>query len=142
MNAIRIVNPARAMAFFQDKIDFTTGPLEVDRIIKSPDIHATIVDVREAEDFVRGHVPGAINLPKGTWESATELSKDTANIVYCYSQTCHLAANACVKFAERGFPVMEMDGGFEDWKEHDLEIEHATPNRLRRSADRLLHRRH
>jgi len=46
------------------------------------------------------------------------------NVVYCYSAVCHLAARACISFASRGFPVMEMDGGFEAWKEYyenDLE---------------------
>ena len=42
---------------------------------------------------------------------------------FCYSQVCHLAATAAVEFAGKGYSVMEMEGGFEAWKEHDLEIE-------------------
>ena len=30
---------------------------------------------------------------------------------------------AAVEFAAKGYSVMEMDGGFEVWKEEDLEIE-------------------
>jgi rhodanese-related sulfurtransferase len=51
------------------------------------------------------------------------LSKDKLNILYCYSEVCHLAAKAATKFAQAGYPVMEMDGGWEAWKEHDLPIE-------------------
>lgn len=138
---LRIVDPIRAKAFFQDKIDFTTDPIEVDRLIKSPENHVVLVDVRQPEDFAKGHLPGALNLPKGSWENPTGLNKDATNIVYCYSQTCHLAATACVQFAAQGFPVMEMDGGFEAWREHDLDIEHEPANRLRKTTDRLLHRR-
>jgi rhodanese-related sulfurtransferase len=81
------------------------------------------VDVREAEDFKKGHVPGALNLPKTEWESMSCLRKDSMNIIYCYTQQCHLAAKAALQFAEAGYQVMEMDGGFEAWKDNDLPIE-------------------
>ena len=35
---------------------------------------------------------------------------------------CRLAAR---KFAGMGYPVMELEGGFDEWKGHDLEIEIA-----------------
>jgi rhodanese-related sulfurtransferase len=118
---MKVQDPQKAKAYFEDKVAFTTGPVELERQLKSGDV--TIVDVREAEDYQKGHIPGAISLPHGTWENATNLSKDKTNVVYCYSQQCHLAANASVVFAGKGFPVMELEGGFETWREHDLEIE-------------------
>src|SRR3954453_8901536 len=128
----QIHDPAKAKAYFEDKLEFTTGPVELDRMIKSGENNLTIVDVREAEDFAKGHIPGAINLPKGTWEKAEGLSKDKTNIVYCYTMVCHLAANACVAFASQGYPVMELEGGFEVWKEHDLDITQEEVNRLKK----------
>ena len=133
----KLVDPLKAKAFFEDKVNFSTGPVELSQIIHSGDNHITIVDVRAAEDYEKGHIPGAINLPKGAWENAQGLSKEKTNIVYCYSHVCHLGAKACVEFAGQGFPVMEMDGGFEAWKEHDLEIEHQHPNRLNKMGERL-----
>ena len=127
----QIQDPARARAYFEQKIAFTTGPVELDHLIKSHDNHLTIVDVREAEDFAKGHIPGAINVPKGTWENPTGLSKARTNVVYCYSQVCHLAANACVAFAGKGFPVMELEGGFDTWKKYELDIEHEPVNRMK-----------
>jgi hypothetical protein len=38
--------------------------------------------------------------------------KDKLNVLYCYSGVCHLATSAAVEFAEKGYPVMEMEGGF------------------------------
>ncbi len=137
----RIHDPARARAYFEEKMAFTTGPVELDRVIRSGD-NITIVDVREAEDFAKGHIPGAINLPHGTWENPTGLSKDKTNVVYCYSQVCHLAASACVVFAGKGFPVMELEGGFKTWEQHDLYIDREATNRLKKASDRLFHRRH
>lgn len=114
-------DPQKARAYFESKLAFTTGPVELSHMQQSRS--ATVVDVRQAEDFAKGHVPGAINLPQGTWDNTSRLSKDKTNVVYCYSQQCHLAAKACLAFASKGFPVMEMEGGFEAWKDHELEVE-------------------
>jgi len=113
---------ARARAFFEQKVAFTTGPMEVDSAIKAHE-NINIVDVRAAEDYTKGHVPGAINLPKESWQNPEGLQKDRTNIVYCYTQQCHLAAQAAVQFAGQGYPVMELEGGFEAWQENDLETE-------------------
>lgn len=126
---------ARAKAFFEQKVAFTTGPVELDRAIKSHD-NIVVVDVREAEDYAKAHIPGAINLPKGTWDDPQGLQKDRTNVVYCYTQQCHLAANACVAFAGQGYPVMELDGGFETWREHELETESGPGNRVERAFSR------
>jgi rhodanese-related sulfurtransferase len=81
--------------------------------------------VREAKDFKKGHVPGAISLPQEQWSTRAGLRRDTMNIIYCYAQNCHLGANAAMQFAAKGYSVMEMDGGFESWKEQGLQITKA-----------------
>jgi rhodanese-related sulfurtransferase len=134
-------DPAKARAYFEDKLAFTTGPVELNRMLKSNE-DITVVDVREAEDFAKGHIPGAINLPKGSWDNPTGLSKDKTSVVYCYTQVCHLAATAAAAFASQGFPVMELEGGFETWKEYDLDIEREDVNRLKKAGERLFHRKH
>src|SRR5215469_495286 len=118
-------DPARARAFFEQKVAFTTGPVETDHAIKAHE-NIVIVDVREAEDYEKAHVPGAINLPRGSWENPEGMQKNRTNIVYCYTQQCHLAAYACVAFSKQGYPVMELDGGFEAWKENELETEKGS----------------
>ncbi|PWU13143.1 MAG: rhodanese [Verrucomicrobia bacterium] len=137
----RIHDPVRGKAYFEDKLAFTTGPVELSHMIKTGD-EILVVDVRDEEDYAKGHIPGAINLPRGRWEDPTGLSKERTNILYCYTQTCHLAANAALAFASKGFPVMEMEGGFEGWKKADLDVEREDVNRLKRAADRLIHRKH
>ena len=134
-------DPARARAFFEDKLAFTTGPVELQHLIRSHDNHINVIDVRAEEDFTEGHIPGAINLPQSRWQDASGLSKEKTNIIYCYSQVCHLAARACVALAAQGYPVMELEGGFAAWQEHDLDIEHEPTNRLRRAAERTGARR-
>lgn len=124
-----IPDPAKARAYFEDKITFTTGPVELDRMLKEHQ-NINVIDVRAEEDYRKGHIPGAINLPHEKWGSAEGLSKDKTNVVYCYTQVCHLAAKAAHVFAGKGYPVMELEGGFETWKEHDLEIEKTHANRM------------
>ena len=117
-----ISDPQKAKEYFEAKITFTTGPVELDRMIKQGE-NINIVDVRAAEDYAEGHIPGAVNVPKDKWHTLEGLRKDKTNVLYCYSQVCHLAATAAVEFASKGYPVMEMEGGFRAWKEHDMEIE-------------------
>ena len=112
----------KAKKFFEAKMNFTTGPVELNEMIKNNE-NINIVDVRSAEDYAKGHIPGAINLPKQRWSTHTDLKTNKTNIVYCYSEVCHLAAAAAKEFAEHGFAVMELEGGFEEWKHHNMPIE-------------------
>jgi rhodanese-related sulfurtransferase len=121
-------DPEKAARYFADKIAFTTGPVELDRSIKEQS-DIVVVDVREESDYKEGHIPGAVNLPHDRWPTLAGLRKDALNVIYCYSHVCHLAATAAVEFARKGYPVMEMDGGFKAWKQHDLEIETAPSKR-------------
>jgi rhodanese-related sulfurtransferase len=117
-----LVSPRKAHKYFKAKMEFTTGPAELDRMTKDRE-NINIVDVRAREDYEKEHIPGAINLPKGQWETCSGLSTEAVNVVYCYSEDCHLAPSAALEFSERGFPVMELDGGFEAWKEYNLPVE-------------------
>lgn len=79
---------------------FTTGPIELERMLKGREVN--VVDVRAADDYAQGHIPGAINLPTDKWQTPEGLRKDKTNVLYCYSQVCHLAAAAAVEFAGKG----------------------------------------
>lgn len=116
------ISPKKAWKFFESKMEFTTGPVELNEMIKNHE-NINIVDVRRPGDYEKGHIPDAANLPKEKWCTHVGLSKDKVNVVYCYSQVCHLAADAAREFARNGYPVMELEGGFEGWKNHNLPVE-------------------
>ncbi|BCA52964.1 Sulfurtransferase [Nitrospira sp. KM1] len=118
---IEIKDPARAKSFFEAKMSFTTGPTELERMIKNNEVN--VVDVRAEEDYAKGHVPGAVNLPKDQWSTEKGLRRDKTNVLYCYSIVCHLAATAAVEFAGKGYPVMELDGGWRWWQDDGYDIE-------------------
>jgi phage shock protein E len=61
-----------------------------------------IVDVREPQEFARGHVPGAINIPPSElMRGATALKnidKDTELVLYCLSGS---RSNASMHFLKQ-----------------------------------------
>lgn len=117
-------NPEKAREYFAAKMAYTVGPVELKGMLDRKE-HITVVDVRRVDDFSASHIPGAINLPSGTWHTATGLKKDRLHILYCYSQTCHLAAAAALELASQGYRVMEMEGGFAAWTSNNNPVEGA-----------------
>lgn len=111
-----------AREHFRAKTAFTTGTHEVLGTIDRGD-DVVIVDLRMPADFKAGHVPGAVNLPKGTWHTARGLDTDKLNVLYCYSQTCHLAAEAAVELLAKGYAIQEMEGGFATWQSAGYRVE-------------------
>ena len=117
-----LISCEKAVKYFEEKLSFTTGPIELHDMMRH-DENIKIIDVRDSEDFAKGHIPGAINMPRGTWEACSNLSKCHVNIIYCYSEVCHLAAAAAKEFAACGFSVMELEGGFDEWQKFSLPVE-------------------
>ncbi len=125
-----IQDSARAVQYFEDELNFKTNPHFVNKVIKDKIPNITIVDVRSANDFAKGHIPGAVNVPYDKFNSfdgsETEfagLNKDGFNLVYCYTKTCTLSQKAGKKFASLGYPVKEIVGGYELWAEEKNSIE-------------------
>ena len=78
-----------------------------------------LLDVREADEFHAGHIPGAINIPRGVLEF--KLSNDPAlcarelNIVL-YCKTSGRAAMAACWLQAMGYrQVQSLAGGFDAW---------------------------
>ena len=115
-----------AREHFAAKNAFTTGPHELNGMLDRKD-DIVVVDLRFPSDFRKGHVPGAVNLPKGKWDKPEGLSKDKLNVLYCYNQTCHMAAEAAAELIALGYPVAEMEGGFATWEANSYPIEIAQP---------------
>jgi rhodanese-related sulfurtransferase len=111
----------KAKIFFENRTDFTRGPVELNKMIKEGE-KINIIDVRRPEDYNKEHLPGAINLPEESWSTFKGLGKDRTNVVYCYSVVCQLATRAARYFSEHDFPVIELVGGIEQWKNHKLPI--------------------
>ena len=109
-------NNQRAIEFFENKIAFSIGPFDLNGMLEGKNIQ--IIGVREKEDFDKSHIPNSISIPASELGNhLNKLSKDKINIVYCYTQQCHLAAKAALHLAQNNYPVLELEGGFHAWRD-------------------------
>jgi rhodanese-related sulfurtransferase len=116
----------KARAHFEGRMAFTTGVHELDYLVQQNRGEIVVVDVRFPKDYAQGHVPGAINLPKGKWQNPRGLRKDATHYLYCYDQTCHMAAEAALELTRQGYKVVEVEGGFERWQTKGYRSEPAA----------------
>jgi rhodanese-related sulfurtransferase len=73
-----------------------------------------LVDVREADEFAAGHVPGAVNLPLSEFAGRyTELAADKPYHIIC--QMGGRSAQACAFLDAQGYDVTNVDGGTVAW---------------------------
>jgi len=86
---------------------------------------AVIVDVRENDEWVQGHIPGALFIPRGFLELRIEEKvpdKSSEVVLQCAGGT--RSALAAKALQELGYTrVSSMAGGFGKWKEAGLPIE-------------------
>ncbi len=107
----------KARDFFLEKISFLTGPFELKEKIQNDIEDINIIDVRRYEDYIEGHIPFAIHVPFDSLEEHLVMfEKDKVNIVYCYSAYCKLGAKAAYMIADKGYPVMLLEGGYLTWQ--------------------------
>ncbi|MCK4960550.1 MAG: rhodanese-like domain-containing protein [Planctomycetes bacterium] len=117
-----LVSPRKAKKFFRAKREFTIGPVELNCMIRRRE-DINIVDMRTSGDYAAAHIPGATNLPRSKWPTCAHLERKKLNVVYCYSEVCRMAAVAESDFAAHGYPIVQLDGGFEAWQFYGLPIE-------------------
>lgn len=76
-----------------------------------------LVDVRTADEFAAGNIPGSVNIDVLTGHfgetSATMLDKAYTVAVYCRSG--NRSKNAAKTLSMMGYNVVELDGGYNDW---------------------------
>ncbi len=75
-----------------------------------------LLDVRRADEFAGGHIPGAINIPNesiGTEEIPELPEKDQLILVYCRSG--NRSKQASQKLADLGYTNVVEFGGILDW---------------------------
>jgi rhodanese-related sulfurtransferase/DNA-binding transcriptional ArsR family regulator len=87
----------------------------------------TVLDVRPADEFAAGHVPGAINVPVGQLgKRLKELPAGQEIVAYCRGPYCVLAYEAVAKLREHGFKARRLEDGFPEWKTAGLPVEMTT----------------
>ena len=64
----------------------------------------TVIDVRPAEEFAAGHIPGALNVPLAELDTWSQRAPHDREIVaYCRGPYCVFAYEAVVRLRRKGF---------------------------------------
>ena len=86
----------------------------------------TVLDVRPAEEYAAGHLPGAINIPLAELEVRLgSLDSHKEVIAYCRGPHCVLAFDAVARLRAQGRRARRLEGGFPEWRHAGLPIETA-----------------
>lgn len=99
----------------------------------------TLIDVRPVEEYLAGHISGAVSLPLPELSKRLrELPTDRDVVAYCRGPYCVMAVDAVVLLRRRGLVAHRLDEGIWEWKARGLPVaagsEVGRPDRGRRRA--------
>jgi rhodanese-related sulfurtransferase/predicted transcriptional regulator len=87
----------------------------------------TVLDVRPQDEFVLGHLPGAINIPLAELERRlAELPMDREVVAYCRGPYCVLSFEAVAALRAKGYSIRRLEDGYPEWKAIGLPVETAA----------------
>lgn len=116
------------------------SPEEASQLI---DKGATVLDVRELDEYEQGAIPDAVFIPRGMLEVSIEnriSDKDSELVVYCAGGV--RSDYAAKTLADLGYTkVSSIDGGFGKWKDEDRDWKTPrllTPSQRNRYSRHLL----
>ncbi|MGH8737732.1 MAG: ArsR/SmtB family transcription factor [Burkholderiales bacterium] len=84
----------------------------------------TVLDVRPAEEYEAGHLPGAINIPLAKLEGRlNRLPKNKEIVAYCRGPYCVLAFEAVARLRKKGLQARRLEDGYPEWRMRGLPVE-------------------
>jgi rhodanese-related sulfurtransferase/DNA-binding transcriptional ArsR family regulator len=84
----------------------------------------TLIDVRPADEFERGHIAGAVSVPVEqvtTW--ARTVPKGRTVVAYCRGPYCVYALQAVAALRKRGITAVRAEDGVSEWRVAGLPVE-------------------
>ncbi|MBK6705699.1 MAG: metalloregulator ArsR/SmtB family transcription factor [Caulobacteraceae bacterium] len=83
----------------------------------------TVLDVRPAEEFALGHVPGAINVPVGDLKRRlADLPRSKEVVAYCRGPYCVFAFEAVAALRAAGYRARRLEDGLPHWRADGLPV--------------------
>jgi len=113
--------------FFRDRDDME--PVSREELLRrAKDGLVTVLDVRPADEYAAGHVPGAVNIqPSELGKRLKEIPKDHQVIAYCRGAYCVLSFEAVAELRKKGFNVRRLEEGYPEWKAAGLPVRSSIP---------------
>lgn len=83
----------------------------------------TVLDVRPREEYLAGHIPGAVSIPLKELRRRLEcLPRNRQIVAYCRGPYCVLALRAVVLLRQKGFRAIRLEDGIPDWRSRGLPV--------------------
>jgi rhodanese-related sulfurtransferase/DNA-binding transcriptional ArsR family regulator len=83
-----------------------------------------VLDVRPAEEYRAGHIPGALSIPVDELKARLkELRKGREIVAYCRGPYCVMAVEAVELLRKKGFKAHRMEQGVVDWRARGWRVE-------------------
>lgn len=90
----------------------------MDLAVRLAEGSVTVLDVRPADEYAAGHIPGALNMTLTEIERIVPTLDRAAEIVaYCRGPYCIYAHQAVAALRKHGFNAHRLDGGLPEWRE-------------------------
>ena len=84
----------------------------------------TVLDVRPAEEYAAGHLPGAINIPIHELKRRLkELPKRRDVVAYCRGPYCLMSYDAVALLRSKGLKARRLEAGLPEWRLAGLPIQ-------------------
>ena len=82
-----------------------------------------VLDVRPADEFAAGHIPGAVSVPlEELAQRLDSLPREVEIVAYCRGPYCLLAPRAVELLRQRGYEARRLEDGFPEWRLAGLPI--------------------
>lgn len=76
----------------------------------------TVLDVRPADEFALGHVPGALNVPLSELDARlATLDPEKDIVAYCRGAYCVMSFEAVSRLRAQGFSARRLEDGMPEW---------------------------
>lgn len=91
---------------------------------KEKSTNQTIIDIRTPQEFVGGHIEGAVNINLFDKNFLTQISEfDKSKPIFLYCRSGNRTYSASKKVSELGFEkVYDLQGGIQNWARSNYQI--------------------
>jgi rhodanese-related sulfurtransferase/DNA-binding transcriptional ArsR family regulator len=95
---------------------------ELRRLMREGDV--TVIDVRPSDEYVAGHIPGALSIPVSELRRRLkEIPKSREVVAYCRGRYCVYSLEAVALLRKQGYQARRAVEGLPDWRATGFPVE-------------------
>jgi len=96
----------------------------IELLERARDDLVTVIDVRPSEEYVQGHIAGALNIPLDKLRRRLEeLPRDREVVAYCRGPWCVLSFEAVANLRKAGIEARRLEDGLPEWRRAGLPVD-------------------